>query len=144
MCKVELSRHGLFGSVRQSREESVDFSRGQVRALVVHEVARFIREGNLDIGEVLIEDIGPIRFEDRIVASPENAGWHGNQRRPLRGASHDGQAAGILTNVPVEAALHIARPHKVVDPPLENGVESILPVRPVAEEIANMRPAGLA
>jgi hypothetical protein len=40
--------------------------------------------------------------------------------------------------------LHVAWPHEVVEPSLENGVESILLVRSVAEEMANVRPAGLA
>jgi hypothetical protein len=71
----------------------------------------------------------------------EDAGY---PRRPLRGACHHGQAAGILAGVPVKAALHVARPHEVVDPSLQNGLERALLVRPVAEEIADMRPACFA
>jgi hypothetical protein len=102
----------------------------------VHEVACIVSERNLDFGEVLVQDIGPIGLQDRIVAPPKNARWHGYLRRPLRRAGHHGQAADVLTDVPVEAALHIARPHEVVDPSIENGVESIFPVRPVAQEMA--------
>jgi hypothetical protein len=78
------------------------------------------------------------------VAPPKNARWHSYLRRPLRGTGHHGQAAGVLTDVPVEAALHIARPHEVVDPSIENDVESIFPVRPVAQEMADVRPTALA
>jgi hypothetical protein len=137
----------LFSSclpLRQSQEEPVDFSRGQIRAFVVHKVTRVLREGNLDLSEILVQDIGPIGFEDRIMAPPQDAGWHGNTRRPLSGAGHDSEAAGILPDVPVEAALHVAWPHEVVEPALDNGVESILLVRPVVEEMADVRPAGLA
>ena len=118
--------------MRQCREVSVDFARGQVRALVVHEVARLVCEGDLDFGEVLVQDIRPIGLEDRIVTPPKNASWDANPRRSLHGAGHDGQAAAILTDVPVEAALHVARPHEVVDPSVENSVKSILLVRPMA------------
>jgi hypothetical protein len=130
--------------LRQSGEESVNFSRGQFRAFVVHKVTCILRERNLDLREILVQDIGPIGFEDRIMAPPQDAGRYGNPGRPLSGAGHDSQAASILPDVPVEAALHVAWPHEVVEPSLENGVESILLVRSVAEEMANVRPAGLA
>jgi hypothetical protein len=40
-------------------------------------------ERNLDFGEVLVQDIGPIGLQDRIVAAPKNARWHGYLRGPL-------------------------------------------------------------
>ena len=80
----QLYLHGL-------AERDFDLAlRGQARALVMHEVACVLREGNLDIGEVVVKDISPIRLEDRIVAPPENARRDVYPRRPLRSACHNG------------------------------------------------------
>src|SRR5215472_14582282 len=37
--------------LHQPREEAIDFSRGQIRAFVVHKVTRILSEGNLDLSE---------------------------------------------------------------------------------------------
>jgi hypothetical protein len=110
----------------------------------VHKVARIVCKGNLDFGEVPIQRVGPVGLKYRIMTPPKDARWDGYPWRFLCGAGHDGKAGSILTDVPVEPALHVARPHEVVDPSLENGVKSILPMRPVTQEMADMRPAGVA
>ena len=112
-------------------EEAVDFPGRRIGRLVVNEVAGILRDAGLDVFEVLAHHVDPLAQQHRIVPAPQHArglddlGWLG------RGAGHDSQPAGILRDVPVEAALEIARAHEVVDPALQHGVEGILAVRPV-------------
>ena len=124
-------------------EEAVDFHGRRIGRLVVNEVAGILRDAGLDVFEVLAHDVDPVAPQHRIVPPPQHARGLGDLGRLGRGAGHDGEAAGILRDVPVEAALQIAGTHEVVDPALQHAVEGILSIRPVLQLVADIGAAGV-
>ena len=107
----------------------------------MHEMSRVFRDRDFGV-PVFGQPVSPFRLQDRIVAAPHDA------RRQL----DSGRRRGLLADhrearrgdaeIPVEPALQIAGLQEVVDPGLEIAIERVRVMRPMAQEMADIRPAG--
>src|SRR5258708_40334663 len=102
--------------------------------------------GELEPGvrEVPAEPVGPFGLQDRIVAAPQEIAGVRDFRDLDRALPHHAGTEPAYADVPVEAALKIARPREIIDPFLEVRLERLLLTRPVPQEIPEVDPHRLA
>lgn len=92
----------------------------------------------VQIAEVITQPIRPLVPQHAIFFSPEYARWKGALRYVEWSFPHRFQTKLIGRCVPIEAALHVARFHEVVDPDVQILVEGTLSVAVVIERVAEV------
>src|SRR5579872_2686608 len=127
-------------------EKCLDLPARQCRLLVVHEMSGLGRDRHLDVAEELVEPVGPFALEHGVAGAPKHARRHRDRQpaAPRRLAADHGHPRLVSADVPVEAALEIARLHEVVDPGVEILVESVRIMRPMPKEMPDVQSAGLS
>src|SRR6185437_9647931 len=127
-------------------KEGPNFAAGEVGFFVMHEMTGVWHRRHFGIAEILAQSIYPIALEDGIALAPKDARRQIDRRalRLGRLAAHCREPSLVGADVPVEAALEIARLEEVVDPGLDILVEGMGIMRPMREEMAEIEAAGLA
>src|SRR5713226_2044053 len=108
------------------------------------EMARPFSNLGLWFQKVFGKSVHPSAEDHRVVTSPIEATRHLDFRQHRCTVTHQCHAGGMSRPIPGEAALKIARLHEVVDEVLDLTIEGARRMRPVPEQVIEIKTASLA
>src|SRR5215210_4854900 len=108
------------------------------------EVAGLPHRGEIEVGEIVLEPVGPLDLEHAVTLTPPHAGGCLYLWKLGRAIAHEVYPRLVGADVPVETTLQVARPHEVVHPGVEVPIEETWRMRPAVEEVTEVGLAGLA